>query len=170
MPGGKVVIYTGILPVTQIETGLAVVMVHELAHAIAQHGNERMSQYYMADLGLMGINVSDDFGGTDAGVVAFSVAMTEVAKGCASTAVSMSVTNLVAEVIQAIGSDEQKATYIPRLCDGTYPAGSFCLSEAGAGSDPSSVQTKAVKDGDEWILDGTKMWISSAEFAGLFVV
>ena len=96
--------------------------------------------------------------------------MAEVAKGCASTAVSMSVTNLVAEVIQAIGSDEQKATYIPRLCDGTYPAGSFCLSEAGAGSDPSSVQTKAVKDGDEWILDGTKMWISSAEFAGLFVV
>ena len=52
MPGGKVVIYTGILPVTQTETGLAVVMGHELAHAIAQHGNERMSQYYMADLGL----------------------------------------------------------------------------------------------------------------------
>ena len=124
----------------------------------------------MAELGLMGINVSDNYGGTDAGVVAFSVAMTEVAKGCASTAVSMSVTNLVAEVIQAIGSDEQKASYIPRLCDGTYPAGSFCLSEAGAGSDPSSVQTKAVKDGDEGILDGTKMWISSAEFAGLFVV
>jgi len=124
----------------------------------------------MAELGLMGLNVSDEYGGTNAGVVAFSVAMTEIARSCASTAVSMSVTNLVGEVIQSIGTDEQKSTYISRLCDGTYPAGSFCLSEAGAGSDPSSVQTKAVKDGDEWVLNGTKMWISSAEFAGLFVV
>ena len=124
----------------------------------------------MAELGLMGLNVSDDFGGTNAGVVAFSVAITEIARSCAATAVSMSVTNLVAEVIQSIGNDEQKSKYIPPLCDGTYPAGSFCLSEAGAGSDPSSVQTRAEKDGDEWVLNGTKMWISSAEFAGLFVV
>ena len=124
----------------------------------------------MAELGLMGINVSDDYGGTDAGVVSFSLAITEIARGCSATAVSMSVTNLVAEVIQSIGTDEQKAQYIPSLCDGTYPAGSFCLSEAGAGSDPSSVQTRAVKDGDEWVINGTKMWISSAEFAGVFVV
>lgn len=125
---------------------------------------------HMAELGLMGLNVSDEYGGTDAGVVAFSVAMTEIARGCASTAVTMSVTNLVSEVIQSIGTEEQKSRYISRLCDGTYPAASFCLSEAGAGSDPSSVQTKAHKDGDEWILNGTKMWISSAEFAELFVV
>ena len=124
----------------------------------------------MAELGLMGINVSDEYGGTDAGVVSFSLAITEIARGCSATAVSMSVTNLVAEVIQSIGSEEQKAHYIPLLCDGTYPAGSFCLSEAGAGSDPSSVQTRAVKDGDEWVINGTKMWISSAEFAGVFVV
>ena len=124
----------------------------------------------MAELGLMGINVDDQYGGTDAGVVAFSLAITEIARGCSATAVSMSVTNLVAEVIQSIGSEEQKAHYIPRLCDGSYPAGSFCLSEAGAGSDPSSVQTRAVKDGDEWVIDGTKMWISSAEFAGVYVV
>lgn len=124
----------------------------------------------MAELGLMGINVDDQYGGTNAGVVAFSLAITEIARGCSATAVSMSVTNLVAEVIQSIGSEEQKAHYIPRLCDGSYPAGSFCLSEAGAGSDPSSVQTRAVKDGDEWVIDGTKMWISSAEFAGVYVV
>jgi len=96
--------------------------------------------------------------------------MTEIARGCASTAVTMSVTNMVAEVIQTIANAEQKQNYLPKLCSGEYPAGSFCLSEAGAGSDPAGMKTKAVRDGDDWILNGTKMWISSAEYAGVFVV
>ena len=124
----------------------------------------------LAELGFMGLNVSDEFGGTNAGVVAFSVAVTAIAKACAATAVAMSVTNLVAEVIQSIGSKEQKQTYIPRLCNGEYAGGSFCLSEAHAGSDPSGIKTRAVRDGDDWIINGTKMWISSAEYAGVFVV
>jgi len=124
----------------------------------------------LAELGFMGLNVSADYGGTEAGVVAFSVAMTEIAKACAATAVAVSVTNLVGEVIQSIGTEAQKQTFIPKLCNGEYAAGSFCLSEAGAGSDPSGMQTRAVRDGDEWVLNGTKMWISSAEHAGLFVV
>ena len=124
----------------------------------------------LADLGFMGLNVSAEYGGSEAGVVSFSLAITEVAKGCASTAVTMSVTNMVAEVIQAIANDEQKQKYLPKLCSGEYPAGSFCLSEAGAGSDPAGMKTRAVKDGDDWILNGTKMWISSAEYAGVYVV
>ena len=117
----------------------------------------------------MGLNV-DPAHGTGAGVVAFSVAMTEIARACAATAVSMSVNNLVCEVIQSIGSDAQKARYIPRVCGGEYPCGSFCLSEAGAGSDPSRMRTRAVRDGAHWVLDGTKMWITSGEYAGFFVV
>jgi len=124
----------------------------------------------LAELGFMGLNVSSEYGGTEAGVVSFSVAMTEIARGCASTAVTMSVTNMVAEVIQTIANAEQKQNYLPKLCSGEYPAGSFCLSEAGAGSDPAGMKTKAVRDGDDWILNGTKMWISSAEYAGVFVV
>ncbi|MAZ87839.1 MAG: acyl-CoA dehydrogenase [Cellvibrionaceae bacterium] len=124
----------------------------------------------LAELGFMGLNVSANYGGSEAGVVAFSLAITEVARGCASTAVTMSVTNMVAEVIQAIANDEQKQKYLPKLCSGEYPAGSFCLSEAGAGSDPAGMKTRAVRDGDDWILNGTKMWISSAEYAGVFVV
>jgi len=124
----------------------------------------------LAELGFMGLNVSSEYGGTEAGVVSFSVAMTEIARGCASTAVTMSVTNMVAEVIQTIANEEQKQNYLPKLCSGEYPAGSFCLSEAGAGSDPAGMKTKAVRDGDDWILNGTKMWISSAEYAGVFVV
>ncbi len=124
----------------------------------------------LAELGFMGLNISSEYGGSEAGVVAFSLAITEVARGCASTAVTMSVTNMVAEVIQTIANDEQKQKYLPKLCSGEYPAGSFCLSEAGAGSDPAGMKTRAVKDGDEWVLNGTKMWISSAEYAGVFVV
>ncbi|MAD61953.1 acyl-CoA dehydrogenase family protein [Haliea sp.] len=124
----------------------------------------------LAELGFMGLNVKAEYGGTEAGVVAFSVAITEVARACASTAVTMSVTNMVGEVIQAVASEEQKQRYLPRLCSGEYAAGGFCLSEAGAGSDPAGLKTTAVRDGDEWVLNGTKMWISSAEYAGVFVV
>jgi alkylation response protein AidB-like acyl-CoA dehydrogenase len=124
----------------------------------------------LAELGFMGLNVDSQYGGTEAGVVAFSVAMTEIAKSCAATAVSVSVTNLVCEVIQSIGTEEQKQRYIPKICSGEYVGGSFCLSEAGAGSDPSGMQTRAVRDADEWVINGTKMWISSAEYAGMFVV
>ncbi|MEH6550065.1 MAG: acyl-CoA dehydrogenase family protein [Pseudomonadales bacterium] len=124
----------------------------------------------LAELGFMGLNIDAQYGGTEAGVVAFSLAITEIARGCASTAVTMSVTNMVGEVIQAIASEEQKQAYLPKLCSGEYSAGAFCLSEVSAGSDPAGMTTKAAKDGDHWILNGTKMWISSAEYAGVFVV
>lgn len=124
----------------------------------------------LAELGFMGLNVSSDYDGAEAGVVAFSLALTEIGRGCASTAVTMSVTNMVGEVIQSAGREEQKQAYLPKLCSGEYAAGSFCLSETGAGSDPSMIATRAVKDGSDYILNGTKMWISSAEYAGLFVV
>lgn len=124
----------------------------------------------LAELGFMGLNVEAQYGGTEAGVIAFSAAITELARGCASTAVTVSVTNMVAEVIQAVGNDEQKATYLPRICGGEYPAAGFCLTETGAGSDPAGMRTRAVRDGDEWILNGSKIFITSAEYAGCFVV
>jgi alkylation response protein AidB-like acyl-CoA dehydrogenase len=124
----------------------------------------------LAGLGFMGLNVDAKHGGTEAGAVASSVAITEIARACASTAVTMSVTNLVGEVIQQIGSDGQKSEYLPKLCSGEYPAGSFCLSEVEAGSDPASIRTNAVQTGDGWVLNGTKMWVTSAEYAGVFVV
>jgi alkylation response protein AidB-like acyl-CoA dehydrogenase len=124
----------------------------------------------LAELGFMGLNIDSEYGGTEAGVVAFSLAITEIAKACAATAVTMSVTNMVAEVIQAVGNDAQRATYLPRLCSGEYLSGSFCLTEASAGSDPASMRTRAEKTQNGWRLSGTKQWITSAEFAGVFVV
>ena len=124
----------------------------------------------LAELGFMGMNVQAEYGGCEAGTVAFSLAITQIAKACAATAVTMSVTNMVGEVIQAIATEEQRQAYLPRLCSGEYSAGGFCLSEAGAGSDPAGMKTTASKDGDGWVLNGTKMWITSAEYAGIFVV
>ncbi len=124
----------------------------------------------LAELGLMGINVRAEYGGSEAGVVAFSVAVTEIARACASTAVTLSVNNMVNEVIQAVGSEEQRKRYIPRICSGEYYAGGFALTETMAGSDPASLRTQAVLDGDSWVLNGAKIFISSAEYAGVFVV
>lgn len=124
----------------------------------------------MAELGLMGVNVSDSLGGAEAGPVALSLAITEIAKGCASSAVTMSVTNMVCEVIAAFGTQKQKDTYCTRLTSGEYIAGAFCLSEAGAGSDPGGMKTNAVKQGNQWILNGEKMWITSGAYAGVHIV
>ncbi|MCL2789018.1 MAG: acyl-CoA dehydrogenase family protein [Desulfobulbus sp.] len=124
----------------------------------------------LAELGFMGLNVREEYGGSEAGVVAFSVAMTEIARACASTAVTVSVNNMVCEVIQAIGTEEQKKKYIPKICSGEYAAGSFGLTENSAGSDPSGMVTTAVKDGDFFVLNGSKIFITSAPYAGVFVV
>jgi butyryl-CoA dehydrogenase len=124
----------------------------------------------LAELGFMGLNVKEQYGGAEAGTIAFSVAMTEIARACASTAVTVSVNNMVCEVIQSVGTEEQKKTYIPRICSGEYAAGSFALTENCAGSDPSGMITQAVLDGDHYVINGSKLYISSAPYAGVFVV
>lgn len=124
----------------------------------------------LAELGFMGLNVKADYGGSEAGVVAFSVALTEIARACASTAVTVSVNNMICEVIQAVGSEEQRQRYIPRICSGDFLAGAFALTEAGAGSDPAAMSTMAVRDGEDWVLNGSKIFITSAPYAGVFVV
>lgn len=124
----------------------------------------------LAQLGFMGLNINTKYGGAEAGVVAFSVAITEVARACASSAVTMSVNNLVAEVIQCIGNDEQKLKYLPAICSGEYAAAGFALTEANAGSDPSRMSCRAEKRGNNYVLNGEKVYISSGSYAGVFVV
>jgi len=93
-----------------------------------------------------------------------------VASACASTAVTMAVTNMVAEVIATFGTEEQRRRYNPRICSGELRAGSFALTEPEAGSDPGAMRTTATRDGDGWVLEGSKQWITSGDFAGVFVV
>jgi alkylation response protein AidB-like acyl-CoA dehydrogenase len=122
----------------------------------------------LAGLGLMGVNVPDELGGAEAGAVAYSLAMTEIAAGCASTAVTMAVTNMVGEVIARFGSEAQKRRYNPALCRGAL--GAFALSEVEAGSDPGGMKTVARREGEGWVIDGTKQWISHGGESGVLVV
>ena len=143
------------------------------AEKLDHHGDRELflkNVKQLAELGFMGINIEGQYGGIEAGSVAFSLAITELARGCASTAVTTSVTNMVAEVIQAVGNEAQKAHYLPKICSGEFYAGGFCLTESGAGSDPSAMKTRAVKDGDDYVLNGSKIFITSGEYAGVFVV
>lgn len=124
----------------------------------------------MAELGLMGMNIPQEYGGSEVGVVAYVLALIEIAYGCASTAVAMSVTNMVAEVINQFGTEKQKREHIPKITSGEYIAGAFGLSEANAGSDAASITTKAEKVEGGWVLNGEKMWITNGEFAGIFII
>ncbi|MEY8199297.1 MAG: acyl-CoA dehydrogenase family protein [Colwellia sp.] len=144
-----------------------------VAEKLDQHGDRELfltNLKQLAELGFMGLNVNSQYGGAEAGTVVFSLAMTEIARACASTAVTMSVTNMVGEVIESVASEAQKEKYLPKLCSGEYAAGGFCLTESGAGSDPSNMKTRAILEGDEWVINGAKQFITSAEYAGVFVL
>ena len=104
----------------------------------------------LAELGFMGLNLRAEYGGAETTAVAFSLAMTELGKGCASTTVTTSVTNMVGQVIQSVGNEAQRRRYLPPLCSGEYAAGGFGLTEATAGSDPAGMRTTARLDGDHW--------------------
>jgi alkylation response protein AidB-like acyl-CoA dehydrogenase len=139
----------------------------------ALHDEERRFPYEnlkkMADLGLMGMNVPLVYGGSEVGVIAYSLAITEIAKGCASHAVTTSVTNMVAEVIYEYGREEIRERHIPKLCNGEYPAGSFAITEPNAGSDAANLRTTAVRLNNNYLLNGTKSLITSGEAAGVTV-
>ncbi len=124
----------------------------------------------LAELGLIGMNVSEKYGGSEAGAVALSLALTEIAAADASIAVTMSVSNMVAETIAAGATEAQKERFIPQICGGDYPIGAFALSEAGAGTDATALKTRAVRDGDDYILNGSKLFITSAAFASVVLV
>jgi hypothetical protein len=124
----------------------------------------------LAELGLMGVNVPEQYGGAAAGAVAYALAMMEIAQGCASTAVTMAVNNLVAETIVRCGTEEQKKRYVPEIASGRFVAASFGLSEPHAGSDAGALRTTARRDGAEYVINGSKQWITSGDRAGVIIV
>jgi alkylation response protein AidB-like acyl-CoA dehydrogenase len=102
--------------------------------------------------------------------VAYALAMLEIAQGCASTAVTMAVNNLVAEIICKFGTEEQKRRYAPEITSGRFVAASFGLSEPQAGSDAGALRTTARRDGNEYVINGSKQWITSGDQAGVIIV
>jgi alkylation response protein AidB-like acyl-CoA dehydrogenase len=145
----------------------------EIKPIAALHDEERIFPYQtlkkMAELGLMGMNIPLEYGGSEVGAVAYSLAITEIAKGCASHAVTTSVTNMVAEVINEFGLEEVKRKELPRICSGEYPAASFALTEPHGGSDAANIRATAVHKNKTFILNGTKTLITNGEASGVTV-
>src|SRR5512140_1070523 len=124
----------------------------------------------LGSLGLLAVNVPAAYGGSEAGPVAYALALEEIAAADCSVAVSMAVTNMVAEIISRFGSEAQKQRCLPRLASAEWLAGAFALSEPHAGSDAAAMRTRAVRKGEGWVLDGAKQWITSGDVAGVVVV
>jgi len=124
----------------------------------------------LGELGLMGMMVPPEYGGSGADTVSYVLALAEVAYACAATAVVMSVHNsIVCESILRSGTEDQKKNYLPRLASGEI-LGAFALTEPNAGSDPSRQTTKAVFDGDSYVLNGTKRFTTTGKNAGIIIV
>jgi alkylation response protein AidB-like acyl-CoA dehydrogenase len=124
----------------------------------------------LGDLGLLAVTVPADHGGSEAGVVAYALALMEIARADCSLAVTMAVTNMVGDTIARFGTPAQRERCLPRLASAEWMAGSFGLSEPQAGSDPNSMSTRADRRGDRWVLNGAKQWITSGDRAGVVIV
>lgn len=124
----------------------------------------------MGELGFLGMMVPDTYGGAGVDTLSYVLALTEIAYACASTAVVMSVHNSICcESVLNFGSEDQKRQWLPPMCRGEI-IGAFALTEPQAGSDPSSQRTVAADDGDHWVINGTKQFITTGKNAGLTIV
>ncbi len=124
----------------------------------------------LGELKMMGIAVPEEYGGGGMDNVSYSLALIEISKACAGTGAIMSVNNsLYCYPVMAYGTHEQKVKYLTPVAGGEK-IGCYGLTEAGAGSDPAALRTTAVKDGDEWIINGEKKFITSANVASYAVI
>lgn len=126
----------------------------------------------MGPLGLLGLEVPEEYGGAAVDAISAAIAVEELGWGCGSTALAISAHNgLALGPIVRYGNEEQKSKWLPYLTSGANKLGCLALTEPGAGSDlKGGVQTAAVKEGDSWIIDGAKMWMTNASISDLMVV
>lgn len=123
----------------------------------------------LGQMGFLGMKVSTDDGGSGADMTSYALVLAAIGRSCASTAVTCAVANLAADILSKFGSDEQKAI-LPEYLSGSMGPGSFCLSEPQAGSDAAGLKTTARKDGDDYLIQGTKQWISNGAYAPFHIV
>ena len=159
-------------PLAERIAAYAAEVVRPLAPVMAR-GGERHARELIAEAGrrgIAGLLTPAGLGGQEAGHVVFASAVEAVARECASSAVIYDVhVSVASEPFAMLGDDAQKRRYLPRLAAGEW-LGAFALSEPGSGSDAASLVTRAVRDGDDYVLDGTKMWITNGGEADLYLV
>jgi hypothetical protein len=124
----------------------------------------------MGELGLMGITTPEQYGGANMDFTSYIIAINELSKVSATIGVILSVhTSVVTNLILYFGNEEQKQKYVPKLASGQY-LGAFCLTEPSAGSDAGSLKSKAVKDGNNYIINGSKVFITNGGEADVYIV
>ena len=121
------------------------------------------------DMGLMGLSFPEEYGGSGADHVTWAIAIEEVSRVCASSSLIPLISDLAMTPVMRWGSEDLKRRTMPLIADGTHQ-GSYCLSEAEAGSDVASMKTRAVRDGDDFVISGRKMWITNAGISHFYVV
>jgi alkylation response protein AidB-like acyl-CoA dehydrogenase len=123
----------------------------------------------LAEQDVLGLPFETEYGGTGTGTLMLNMAIEEIAKACASTALIVMIQELGTLPIKLFGTEELKQRFLPRCASGEWsPA--FALSEPEAGSDPGGMRTRALRDGNEWVIDGTKNWITNLGIADFYVV
>jgi alkylation response protein AidB-like acyl-CoA dehydrogenase len=121
------------------------------------------------EMDIPSLGVPEAYGGAEADMVTQAIAAEEIARGCASTSVTMLISKLGMLPVMNFGSEDLKREYLPRIATGEIQA-SYCLSEADAGSDVASLRCRAVRDGDDYILNGSKYWITNAGVSDTYTV
>src|SRR5213082_708987 len=121
-----------------------------------------------AALGFGGIYVKDDVGGSDLTRLDATIIFEELAQGCTSTAAYISIHNMAAWMIDAFGGEAQRQRFLPKLCTMQHFA-SYCLTEPDSGSDAASLKTRAVRDGDYYVLNGAKAFVSGGGVSDIYV-
>lgn len=124
----------------------------------------------MGPLGLLGLNVSEEYGGSGVDALSAAIAIEEIGRGCGSTGLAISAHNgLACGTLATFGSDEVKKRFLPPLASGSGKLGALALTEPSAGSDLRSIKTRAEQKGDEWVINGAKMWCTNASIADVIV-
>lgn len=124
----------------------------------------------IGELGYLGLMAPEEFGGLGCDTLSYALVIEEIAKACAGISIAISVHNsLVIKAIEKYGTDAQKQEYLPKLATGEI-IGAYSLSEPNAGTDAGSLSCRAIADGDNYIFNGTKSWVSTAMHAGIFIV
>ncbi|MEM7359634.1 MAG: isovaleryl-CoA dehydrogenase [Pseudomonadota bacterium] len=170
-------------PTLQYDLGEEIDMLREMTHQFAQSEiapraaqidsdnlfpNDLWKKF--GDLGLLGVTVSEEYGGSDIGYLGHVVAMEEISRASASVGLSYGAhSNLCVNQIFKNGNEEQKQKYLPKLCSGEH-IGALAMSEPNAGSDVVSMKLRADKNGDHYLLNGNKMWITNGPDADTYVV
>lgn len=158
------------------------IMVRDMVREFARAEIEPRAQEYNArgeypkdivsrlgNLGLFGMMVPEQYGGSAAGAVSYILALQEISYSCASLAVTLSVTNLVTDPILKYGTEEQKRRFLIPIAGGEH-VGAFALTEPEAGSDPSSLKCAAIEKGSSYVINGTKQFITNGSYAGIIVL